>query len=77
MSLGDVESERDNLLEKLSDYDKVRQQLAELEEREALYIKSIDDLKTKHTFILVKNGNIVICSRGSVGGCGAMVGFAT
>ena len=53
MSLGDVESERDNLLEKLSDYEKVRLQLAELEEREALYIKNIDDLKTKQTFILV------------------------
>ena len=51
--LGDVESERDNLVEKLSDYEKVRNQVSEFEEREAIYIKSIEDLKTQQTFVLV------------------------
>jgi cell division protein FtsB len=55
VSLGDVESERDSLLEKLSDYDKVRQQLGEIEEREVVHVKNIEDLKTKQAFILVRS----------------------
>ena len=53
--LGDVESERDNLVEKLSDFEKVRNQLSEFEEREAIYIKSIEDLKTQQAFVLVSS----------------------
>ena len=51
--MGDVESERDNYVEKLSDYEKVRQQLSEMEEREAVLMKNIEDLKTKQTFVMV------------------------
>ncbi len=51
--LGDVESERDSCVEKLSDYEKVRERLSEMEEREAQLIKNIEDLKTKQTFIQV------------------------
>ena len=51
--LGDVESERDSYVEKLSDYEKVRERLSEMEEREAQLIKNIEDLKTKQTFIQV------------------------
>ncbi len=55
MLLGDIESERDSYVEKLSDYEKVGQQLSEMEEREAVLIKNIEDLKTKQTFVLVIN----------------------
>ena len=51
--LGDIESERDSYVEKLSDYVKVQERLSEMEEREAQLIKNIEDLKTKQTFIQV------------------------
>ncbi len=52
--LGDVESERDSYVEKLSDYEKVRERLSELEERDSQLIKNIEDLKTQQTFIQVQ-----------------------
>jgi hypothetical protein len=60
--LGDVESERDSYREKLSDYDSIRQRLAEVEERESLLIKNIEDLNVKNNFAQVckmKYGNSV------------------
>ena len=53
--MGDVESERDSYVQKLFDSEKVGQQLFEMEEREAVLMKNIEDLKTKQTFVLVSN----------------------
>ena len=50
VALGEVESERDNLLEMKEKMQNTKRGLSESEERENLLLKDIEDLKAKHAF---------------------------
>ena len=50
VALGEAESERDNLLEMKDKIDLTQRKLSEVEERETLLLKDIDDIKGKHAF---------------------------
>ena len=50
VALGEVESERDNLLEMKEKMQSTQRGLSESEERESLLLKDIEDLKAKHAF---------------------------
>jgi len=51
--LGDVESERDSYREKLMEFDTIKQRLLEVEDRESMLIKNIEDLNVKNNFAQV------------------------
>ena len=50
VALGEVESERDNLLDMKDKIELTQRKLSEVEEREILLLKDIDDIKGKHAF---------------------------
>ena len=50
MALGEVESERDTLLEIKEKMSSTTVKLTEVEERETLLLKDIEDMKSKHSF---------------------------
>ena len=50
VALGEVESERDNLLEMKEKMQSTQRGLSESEERETLLLKDMEDLKAKHAF---------------------------
>merc|ERR1712086_756137 len=50
VALGEVESERDNLMEMKEKMQNTKRGLSESEERENLLLKDIEDLKAKHAF---------------------------
>ena len=50
VALGEVESERDSLLDMKDKIELTQRKLSEVEEREILLLKDIDDIKGKHAF---------------------------
>ena len=49
---GELETERDAMVAKLEDHDRVKDLLTVHEEREAMLLNNIEDLKQKHAFTL-------------------------
>ena len=54
VALGDVESERDSLLLIKDKMQGTQRSMSDMEERETLLIKDIDDLKAKHAFAMAE-----------------------
>ena len=50
VALGEAELERDGLLEMKDKMEVTQRRLSEMEERETLLLKDIDDIKGKHAF---------------------------
>ena len=50
VALGEAELERDGLLETKDKMEVTQRRLSEMEERETLLLKDIDDIKGKHAF---------------------------
>ena len=48
----EVEGDRDTLKEKMKEYERLKEQQSEMEERESMLIRNIEDLKQKHEFTI-------------------------